>query len=138
MNRDIGLRVLLALGIAALAMGCNDGDVTSVAVGPGTLRVNLATPNSGLDGAAVVILAGPAAPRSVTPIPGIVLWGGPVQTAQATVALTGTLSAGTVLTLEVDAVEQVAQYTATLREVSLADSTVALRDLTGYALTVVR
>jgi hypothetical protein len=97
------------------------------------------TPNSGQDGAAVVVLSGPAIPITVTAAPGLVLWGGPVQTAQATVALTGTLNAGTILTIQVADVALVSQYSATLREVARGDSTVVLRDgLAGYSLTVVR
>jgi hypothetical protein len=67
----------------------------------GTLTVNLTTPNSGLDGAAIVVLSAPTPPGSVTAAAGLTLWGGPVTAANATIALTGTLSAGPILTLQV-------------------------------------
>ena len=132
-------RIMLALSLALLGIACGDKkDATSPGgPEPGTLRVVLATPNGDNDGAAVVILSAPAAPTAVTAATGLELWGGPVQTAVDTIALTGTLSAGTILTLQVADVGRVADYTATLREVANRDSTVALRDLTGYALTVV-
>jgi hypothetical protein len=135
MNARAGVSALALCG-AMMALGCHDDSVGATAT-PGRLRVELTTPNSGLDGAAVLILNGPAAPRAVTAGAGLTLWGGPVQTAQATVALTGVLSSATILLLDVDAVELADQYSVTIREVSDNDSTVALRNLTGYALTVV-
>lgn len=138
MNRYTNVRrLVIALGVAILAIGCGQDKVAGSGT-PGTLSVNLVTPNSGQDGAAVVVLSGPVAPTAVTAGSGLVLWGGPVQTAQATVALTGTLNAGTVLTIQVADIALASQYSATLREVAKSDSTVALRDLAGYSLAVVR
>ena len=135
MNSPLTRALILGLSVALIVAGCKDDE--PVAVNPGTLRVNLTTPNSGLDGAAVVMLRGPAAPRSVTTVSGLTLWGGPVTTSQSTIALTGVLNTGPILTLEVIDIGQASQYTATLREVSTNDATVALRALTGYSLTVV-
>lgn len=129
-------RALVALAAVIAPLACKD-DATNGGT-PGILRVTLTTPNSGQDGAAVIVLSGPMAPRGVQAGTGLTLWGGPVQSAQATVALTGTLSTGTILTIDVADVDAVASYTATLREVSRSDSTVALRELTGYVLAVVR
>jgi hypothetical protein len=123
--------------LALLAIGCSD-DSTGAGANHGTLRVELTSPNSGLDGAAVVVLTGPAAPRSVTAATGLTLWGAPVTTTPGSVAVTGVLSTGAILTLEVDDVTLVSQYSATLREVAAHDTTVALRALAGYSLTVVR
>jgi hypothetical protein len=117
-----------------LIVGCKDEGVNAGT--PGTLRVNLTTPNSGLDGAAVVMISGPAVPRGVNAGAGLKLWGAPVQSSQASVALTGTLSTGTILTIDVADIALADQYSASLREVSKSDSTVALRVLTGYSLTV--
>ena len=127
---------IMALGLVVLAVGCKD-DTTAVRT-PGTLVVKLTTPNSGQDGAAVVILSGPEAPVAVRAGTGLDLWGGPVQTAQSTIALTGVLSTGAILTIDVAAIELAGQYRATLREVANGNATVALRDLTGYSLAVVR
>lgn len=123
------------LGAAALVLllGCLDS--TAPVAGP--LKVDLTTPNSGLDGAAVVVLSGPVAPGSVTAAAGLTLWGGPVTTATATIALTGTLSTGTILTLQVDDVKKVGQYHATLQQVA-ASSGFGLRLLSGYSLAVTK
>ena len=137
MNSTMNRALVLALALLVVHLACKDDDPGAVKI-PGTLRVNLTTPNSGQDGAAVVVLSGPVAPRSVTAGSGLTLWGGPVTTPQSSIALTGTLSTGQILTLEIDDIEQASQYTAMLREVSKTDSTVALRSLTGYALSVVR
>jgi len=106
----------------------------------GLLKVNLTTPNSGLDGAAVVVLSAPLAPGAVTPGAGLALWGGPVTTATAKVALTGTLSTGTILTLQVDDVNKVSQYSATLQQVAATSGGGFLvrPSLTGYSLAVTR
>jgi len=125
--------IVLMMGVALLGIACSDD------TGPGTsgsLKVVLTTPNSGNDAAALVILTAPAVPTSVTAASGLALWGGPVATAVDTIALTGTLSAGTILTIEVADVRRVGDYSATLKEVANGDATVGLRDLTGYALTV--
>ena len=134
MNRFFACALLLAFGVVG---GCKDDEPAAVKT-PGTLSVNLATPNSGQDGGAVVQISGPVAPRSVTAASGLTLWGGPVTTPQSTIALTGVLSSGTILMIEVEDVTLASQYSATLREVSNTDATVALRVLTGYSLSVVR
>jgi hypothetical protein len=119
-----------------LALGsCNDEAMQPTQVA--TLRVVLTTPNSGRDGAAVVILTSPATPVAVHPGSGLTLWGD-IHTPVDTIALTGLLFAGTILTVEVRDPDLVSQYRATLREVAAGDGSVALRDLTGYTLTVTR
>ena len=124
---------LALLGLVLLALGCKDDVAGST---PVTLQVVLTSPNSGQDGSAVVMISGPATPRSVSAVAGLQLWGAPVQSAVSSVALTGVLSNGTLLTFETDA-KFASQFTATLREVAKSDATVALRDLTGYSLAVV-
>lgn len=103
----------------------------------GTLKVNLTTPNSGSDGAAVIVLTSPVPPTSVTPAAGLALWGGPVATTNARIVLTGTLSTGTILTLQVDDVNKVGQYSVTVQQV--AATTFQLRNpLTLYSATVTK
>ncbi|MGH7615451.1 MAG: hypothetical protein ACREMW_15580, partial [Gemmatimonadales bacterium] len=104
------LRRTVAAAAVALLIACG-GDGTGPTAG--TLKVSLTTPNSGLDGAAMIVLSAPTAPGSVTPAAGLTLWGGPVTAATTTIAVTGTLSTGTILTLQVDDTRQVAQYSAT-------------------------
>lgn len=131
--RSVVRGVALVLGLALLS--CNDEPVQPTQVA--TLRVMLTTPNSGWDGAAVVILTSPATPVAVHAGSGLTLWGR-VNSPVDTIALTGLLFSGTILTVEVHNPDLVSQYRATLREVAAGDGSVALRDLTGYALTVAR
>ena len=126
----------VVLGMAVALAACSEPTRPDNA-NAGTLQVVLTTPNSGADGAAVVILVAPAVPTAVTAGAGLALWGGPVDTPVDTIALTGPLSAGTILTLAVRDTRLADQYTATLRDVAASEG-VALRDLTGYALTVRR
>ena len=128
------LRRSLAAATVALLIGCRGDGTGPVA---GALKVNLTTPNSGLDGAAVVVLSAPAVPGSVTPATGLTLWGGPITTASATIALTGTLGTGTILTLQVNDVNKVGQYSATLQQVA-ASAGFGLRSLANYSLTVTK
>lgn len=127
-------RRTLATAVAALVLACTGDGTAPVA---GILKVNLTTPNSGLDGAAVVVLSGPVAPVSVSPAAGLSVWGGPVTSATAKVALTGTLSTGTILTLAVEDVNKVQQYSATLQQVA-ASSGYSIRPLAGYSLSVTK
>jgi hypothetical protein len=138
MTRSTMCALAMALGLTLVGISCAKDEPTALKT-PGTVRVNLTTPHSGLDGAAVVVLSGPATPRSVTPGAGLTLWGAPVETPQSRVALTGVLNAGTILTLEIEDIELASQYTATLHEVANGDSTVAIRSpLSEYSLVVVR
>ena len=131
------LRRTIAAATDGLIIACG-GDGTGPTAG--TLKVNLTTPNSGLDGAAIVVLSAPVAPGSVTAATGLTLWGGPVTAANATIALTGTLSTGTILSLQVDDTRQVEQYSATLQQVAISSTPFTLRPplLTGYSLTVTK
>ena len=131
------LRRTIAAAAVTLLIACG-GDGTGPTAG--TLRVNLTTPNSGLDGAVMLLLTSPVAPGAVTPAAGLALWGAPVTSTTATIALTGTLSAGTILSLQVDDTRQVAQYSATLVQVAISSAPFTLRPplLTGYSLTVTK
>jgi hypothetical protein len=124
----------LATGVAALLLACTGDGTGPVA---GTLKVNLTTPNSGLDGAAVIVLSGPVAPVNMSSAAGLTVWGAPVTSAIGKVALTGTLSTGTILTLTVEDVNKVQQYSATLQQVAAA-SDYRLRQLAGYSLSVTK
>jgi hypothetical protein len=126
-------RTLIRAAVILLA-ACKGNSTGPVA---GTLKVNLTTPNSGFDGAAVIALTSPVPPTSVTPTAGLALWGGPVATTNAKIVLTGTLSTGTILTLQVDDVNKVGQYSVTVQQVAAA--TYQRRSsLTGYSATVTK
>jgi hypothetical protein len=132
----IGRRRVFAATVVALLVACT-GDGTSPVAG--TLRVNLTTPNSGSDGAIMLVLSAPVAPTSVTPGAGLALWGGPVTTTSARVVLTGTLSTGPILTLQVDDVNKVGQYSATVQQVAAtAAGSFVRRSLTGYSASVTK
>ena len=132
----IAVRRTLATTALILFVACKGDSTGPVA---GTLKVNLTTPSSGLDGAAIIVLTSPVPPRSVTPAAGLALWGGPVTTTTAKIVLTGTLATGTILTLQVDDVNKVGQYGVAVQQVADA-GTFALRlpPLTGYSATVTK
>lgn len=127
-------RLAAALAVA-LVVACGGDSTGPVA---GTLKVTLTTPNSGQDGAAIVVLTGPAVPSAVTAGPGLTVWGGPVTATPAKVIVTGTLAAGTILTLQVEDINKVSQYGATLQQVAASTSPFPLRSLTGYSLSVTK
>ena len=128
------VRGALCAGMLALMGGlsCNDG------TGPvaGSLKIELTTPNSGADGAIVVFVTGPVAPLSAAAPAGLRAFYDSLGIT-AKLAVTGTLSAGTILTIGVDDVNRVAEYTATVQQV--AATGYQLRpSLAGYALAVTK
>jgi hypothetical protein len=127
-------RTITAAALILLA-ACKGSPTGPVA---GTLKVNLTTPNSGLDGAAVILLTAPAPPTSVTAAAGLALWGGPVTTTSARIVLTGTLSTGTILSLQVDDVNKVGQYSVTVQQVAAATTFLLRNPLTLYSATVTK
>ncbi len=130
----IRLRRILAATAVALVVACKGDSTGPVA---GTLKVNLTTPNSGADGAVMLVLSSPVAPTSVAAGAGLALWGAPVTSTSAKLVLTGTLTTGTVMTLNVDDINKVAQYTVSLQQVA-ASSGFGLRALAGYSATVTK
>jgi hypothetical protein len=132
----IGLRRVFAATAVALVVACKGDSTGPVA---GTLTVKLTTPNSGSDGAVMLVLSSPVAPTSVTAGAGLALWGGPVTSTSAKLVLTGTLSTGPILTLQVDDVNKVGQYSATVQQVAAtAAGGFVRRPLTGYSASVTK
>ncbi len=103
----------------------------------GTLKVNLADPNNGQDGAVMLVLLFPTPPVSVSVGPALTLWGGPVTTSPARLVLTGTVTSGTILTLQVDDINKVGQYKVTLLAVANA-TTYQPQPLSSYSATVTK
>ena len=130
----IRLRRVLAATAVAIVVACKGDSTGPVA---GTLKVNLTTPNSGADGAVMLVLSSPVAPSSVAAGTGLLLWGAPVTTTSVKLVLTGTLTTGTILTLDVDDVNKVSQYSVSLQQVA-ASSGFGLRGLAGYSATVTK
>lgn len=132
MNRTC--RSLAAAVVGLLITTCKDS------TGPvaGVLKVNLTTPHSGADGAVMLVLASPVAPHSVTPAPGLALWGASVPGVSLRVVLTGTLSSGSILSLQVDDINKVGQYSVTLEQVAASNGYGLRLPLTGYSATVTK
>ena len=124
---------LVAAGLLAGALACSKDTTGPVA---GTLKVKLTvTPNSGLDGAALFSVTGPAVPSAVGVGSGFRLFGTATGTT-STFAVTGTLSTNSVvMTLTVDDINKVSQYSATMLSVA-ALSTFTVRPPSGYTLRV--
>ena len=120
-------RLASTLILLGAALACSDNS-------PGILKVNLTTPNSGADKAILLTVNGPGTLVSATARSGLRLFSQSFSTTSK-VALTGTLTAGTILAIEVPDISKASQYTATILQV--ATPTYQLRALTGYSLTVV-
>ena len=86
----------------------------------------------------LVLLAGPAAPTSLSAGPGLTLWQLPIngQTTNS-VALTGTLVNGPILIIGVEDVNKVGDYGAVIQDVA-ANGTYALRNKSSYSVTVAK
>ena len=132
MNRTY--RSLVTFAVSVLIASCKDS------TGPvaGVLKVNLTTPHSGADGAVMLVLASPVSPHSVTPAPGLTLWGAPVTGVSSRVVLTGTLSSGPILLLQVDDINKAGQYSVTLEQVAASSGYTLRVPLTGYSATVTK
>jgi hypothetical protein len=109
------------------ALGCLDSPT------PGLLKINLTTPNSGADGAILLTVSGPGVLRSATPRAGLRLFSQSLTTTNH-FAVTGTLTTGPILTVEVPDIANATSYAATIQQV--AASNYQLRALVGYSVTV--
>lgn len=127
-------RSRLCMAALLIAAAACSGDGTAPTAG--TLTVSLTTPNPGQDEALLLVVTSPVPPGggSTHAAGGLVLWGGVSGTAD-TLALTGTVNAGSVLTVTVNDVNQVSQYHVQLLQVAAAGSH-ALRSLAGYSLKI--
>lgn len=126
-------RSRMLVGVLLVAAACSDG------TGPaaGTLTVSLTTPNSGQDEAVLLVVTSPAPPASEQAAGSLVLWWAGTPGTADTLALTGTLSGGALLTLGVSDVNQVSHYHVQLVQVA-AVGTHALRSLTGYSVGIAK
>jgi hypothetical protein len=127
-------RTALIAALVTATATCGDG-LQPVA---GELTFALVTPNSGADGAVLLVVKGPAAITGVR-LPsgsGLRLFASPPGADSITVALTGTLTNGVILLVGVADVHKATSYNAFVRQVAASDYT--LRSLTGYGTTVSR
>jgi len=133
-------RIYAVTALAAiLAVGLSCGKDSSGPVA-GDLHVQLTSPNSGADSAIVLTITSPAPLTSATPGTGLRLFAEPLGGGGTTTrfALTGRLTTSTtILTIGVENVNAVGQYSATIQGV--AQPNYVLRLLPGgYGLTVIR
>ena len=135
MTRGRERRLFLLAAALGATLSCGGKATGPVA---GNIVVSLQTPNSGSDGAILVLLAGPAAPTSLSAGPGLTLWQLPIngQTTNS-VALTGTLVNGPILIIGVEDVNKVGDYGVVIQDVA-ANGTYALRNKSSYSVTVTK
>lgn len=126
--RRVALGLLLAVPFGVTCGGDGTGPVG------GTLAVRLATPTADPDGAILFTVSGPAGVTGASAPPGLRVFTDSLGSTTVTFAVTGALSAGRILTLEVGDVNQASRYAATVLQVAAPDY--RLRPLAGYSLTV--
>lgn len=132
----IALRRPFAAACVMLLAACGGGSTGPVA---GSLKVNFTTPNNGHDAAVLLLLTAPAPPAGATGSAGLTVWGTPFSSTTAKLVVTGTLSTGTLFTLQVDDVNKVNQYTVAVQLVA-ADSAGGYlpRGVSGYSASITK
>ncbi len=132
----IALRRPVAAACVALLAACGGGPSGPVA---GSLKVNFTTPNNGHDAAVLLLLTVPAPPAAGTAAAGLAVWGMPFTSTTAKLVVTGTLSTGTLFTLQVDDVNKVSQYSVSVQSIA-ADSAggYGARSLSGYSASITK
>ena len=128
------VRVGALAGAVLASLECGGSTELKQEAVPGTLTVILATPSAD-DAAIMLTVSGPAAPTSVIPRPGLRLFQSGGLGATTHLILTGALTGGPIVTLQVPDVSAASRYHATIQSVS--SSTFVLRPVAGYELTVV-
>lgn len=129
--RRISSKVVLAAAFVMLA--CSKDTPTGPQ--PGTLSVQLQTPNSGADAAILFTLSGPTTVTNVRASAGDTLWTTDFSATSTKVVLTGPIGGGVILRFDVPDVNQYGQYLATISQVANS-SNYALRSLTNYVAFV--
>ena len=124
---------MLAVAVTA-SLECGGSTEPKHEAVPGALRVELTTPHAD-DAALLLTVTGPAAPTSVAPTAGLRLFQSGELAATTHWVLTGALTNGPILTLQVPDVSVSASYHATIQ--SAASATLVLRPATDYSLAVV-
>ena len=133
MKRLLAVAALAAIVLVVVTCG-DDGPIGPVA---GTLSVRLTSPNTGADQAILLTVTGPTSLTSATAGSGLRLFQPPLGGLETRFALVGRVSTGvTILTIGVEDVGRVSEYSATIEGVARADY--QLRNLAGYELTVSR
>ena len=127
---------VLLSGVLAIGLSCGGKD--PMMSGPGDLKVQLTSPNSGLDSAIVFTINGPAALTKAVPGAGLRLFQQPLGGTSTRFALIGRLSTGAVLlTIGVQDISEFSQYTGSITGVALPNYNI--RPLPGgYALALTR
>ena len=129
--KRISSQLVLAAALAMLA--CSKGTPTGPQ--PGTLSVQLQTPNSGADGAMLFTLSGPTTVTNVRASTGDTLWTTDFSATTTKVVLTGSIGSGVILRFDVPDVNQYGQYLASISQVAKS-SDYSMRSLTNYVAFV--
>ena len=127
----ISSKLVLAAALALLA--CSKDSPTGPQ--PGTLSVQLQTPNSGADAAILFTLSGPTTVTNVRASAGDTLWTTDFSATSTKVILTGSIGSGVILRFDVPDINQYGQYLASINQVANS-SDYSLRGLTKYVAFV--
>jgi hypothetical protein len=129
--KRVSSKLVLAAALAMLA--CSKDTPTGPQ--PGTLSVQLQTPNGGADGAILFTLSGPTTVTNVQASAGDTLWTSDFSGTTTKVVLTGAIGSGVILRFDVPDVSQYGQYLASISQVA-SSSDYSLRSLTNYVAFV--
>jgi hypothetical protein len=131
-QRWIGIR--LGLALLGLGLGCGGGDSSGPTAG--SLTVSLVTPNSD-DGAVLLTLTGPNLANAQSASSSYRLYWRLVSPGEVRAILVGNLTAGAVLTVDVDDLSKIGQYSGTVVEAA-SRSDVVRASMAGYGVTFAR
>lgn len=122
----VSSRLALAAVLAMLACSKNPTGPQ-----PGTLSVQLQSPNSGLDGVILFTLTGPNPVTNVVAGAGDTLWSVDFSGNTSKVLVTGSIKSGVILSFDVPDVNAHDQYGVTINQVA-SSSDYSLRSLINY------
>lgn len=131
-QRWIGMGLNLAL--LGLGLGCGGSDSTGPVAG--TVTVSLVTPNAD-DGAVLLTLTGPNLANAKSASSAYRLYWRLVSPGEVRAIVVGNLTAGAVLTVDVDDVGKVGQYNGSVVEAA-SRSDVVRASAAGYGVTFAR
>ena len=127
MTRAFGRLVLAATVAAGAMLACSKSPTGPQ---PGTIFVKLQSPNSGADGAIMFTLSGPTTVTNARASAADTLWTTDFSNTTTKVVLTGAISSGVILSVDVPDVNQFDQYVVSGNQVA-SSSEYSLRSLTS-------
>lgn len=124
----------IGLGLVLLGAGLACGGGGSTGPKAGTATVSLVTPNTD-DGAVLLTLTGPGLANAQSASSAYHVYWRAVSAGEVRAIVVGDLTAGAVLTVSIDDVSKVGQYSGTVAEAA-SRSDVVRGSTTGYGVTV--